>query len=256
MNVINRVLSALALPASDLELRRERDGGLAPIPLPAARISYDPSKGLILELSDENTTLWELLREHLRRDRLWTILNKWKKAMIAHVQARLALERETRLLLQSETKFEVTEGSASDGEQGFIFPITVSLFYGVTLNRALGIPDKTNPEERIIAAADGYVLHRQGGSQLAYCLGRQETQNNLQDVPDQSGIYLIRNRKGACQYVGSAGAGRLAARLKEHLQKRDIPGVHTFQIRTATSEEEARKLERQYRGRYRPRYST
>jgi excinuclease UvrABC nuclease subunit len=77
-------------------------------------------------------------------------------------------------------------------------------------------------------------------------------QTNLQDVPDQSGIYLMRNKKGACQYVGSAGAGRLASRLKEYLQKRDIPGAHTFQIRTVTSEE-ARKLERQYRGHYRSR---
>lgn len=79
---------------------------------------------------------------------------------------------------------------------------------------------------------------------------------NLQDVPDQSGIYMIRNKKGTCQYVGSAGAGRLAERLKEHLQKRDIPGAHDFQIRTATSTEEARKLEGQYKRRYRPKYGT
>ena len=79
-------------------------------------------------------------------------------------------------------------------------------------------------------------------------------QTNLQDVPDQSGIYIVRNRKGACQYVGSAGVGRLAERLKEHLNERDIPGAHSFQIRTTTSESEARKLERQYRRRYRPRY--
>lgn len=77
-------------------------------------------------------------------------------------------------------------------------------------------------------------------------------QTNLQDVPDQSGIYIIRNRKGACQYVGSAGAGRLAKRLKEHLNNRDVPDAHSFQIRTTTSEEEARKLEAQYRRRYRP----
>jgi excinuclease UvrABC nuclease subunit len=79
-------------------------------------------------------------------------------------------------------------------------------------------------------------------------------QTNLQDVPDQSGIYLIRNRKGSCQYVGSAGAGRLAEGLKEHLNKRDIPGFHSFQIRTTTSENEARKLESEYKRRYRPRY--
>lgn len=79
-------------------------------------------------------------------------------------------------------------------------------------------------------------------------------QTNLQDVPDQSGIYIVRNRKDTCQYVGSAGPGRLAERLKEHLSKRDIAGAHSFQIRTTTSETEARKLERQYRHRYKPKY--
>ena len=79
-------------------------------------------------------------------------------------------------------------------------------------------------------------------------------QTNLQDAPDQSGIYLIRNRKGDCQYVGSAGGGRLAERLRAHLSKRDIPGVHSFQIRTTATENEARKLESEYKRRYRPRY--
>jgi len=79
-------------------------------------------------------------------------------------------------------------------------------------------------------------------------------QTNLQDVPDQSGIYLVRNRKGDCQYVGSAGAGRLAERLKDHLNEGDIPGAHSFQIRTTTSENEARKLEKEYKRRYKPRY--
>jgi len=80
-------------------------------------------------------------------------------------------------------------------------------------------------------------------------------QTNLQDVPDQSGIYLVRNKKGTCQYVGSAGAGRLAERLREHLSQRDIPAAYSFQIRTTSSENEARKLEREYKRRYRPTHS-
>ena len=79
-------------------------------------------------------------------------------------------------------------------------------------------------------------------------------QTNLQDVPDQSGIYMVMSRKGVCQYVGSAGAGRLAERLKEHFQKKDIPGAYSFQIRTTTNEEEARKLEKRYKYRYGPKY--
>lgn len=45
-------------------------------------------------------------------------------------------------------------------------------------------------------------------------------QTNLQDVPDQSGIYIVRNRKDTCQYVGSAGPGRLAERTPEQERHR------------------------------------
>ena len=42
------------------------------------------------------------------------------------------------------------------------------------MRKALGIPDGTNPQERMIASDDGYVRHGGGGSEMAYCLGKQE----------------------------------------------------------------------------------
>lgn len=75
------------------------------------------------------------------------------------------------------------------------------------------------------------------------------TEQNLADVPKQSGIYIL-HRGSKSKYVGSAGAGRLQDRIKQQLtQKR---GITTFQYRTATSEREARKLEKQYRDRLNP----
>ena len=83
---------------------------------------------------------------------------------------------------------------------------------------------------------------------------RRLSRTNLSEVPAQSGIYVIRNRKGDVQYVGKAGPGRLRERLFEHFNQNDIPGAELFQFRKTTSDEEAEKLEARYRERLRPKY--
>ena len=83
---------------------------------------------------------------------------------------------------------------------------------------------------------------------------RRFNKTNLQEVPAQSGIYVIRNRKGDVQYVGKAGPKRLRERLLEHLNKKDVPGAELFQFRTTTSDKEAETLEELYRKRLKPKY--
>ena len=79
------------------------------------------------------------------------------------------------------------------------------------------------------------------------------SQKNLTDVPAQSGVYNLRNRKGDIIYTGSAGAGRLRARLQEHLGKRDVRGAKRYQIRPLSSTAEARRVEKALIERNRPR---
>lgn len=196
LGIVARVLSALEVPPSNLELRREKNGALAPIPLPAALVKYEPSKGLIVELSDENAPQWELLKEHLKRNRLWSALEQWRKALVSHIKSRLDLERKIAMMLESETGLRVLGEIPDDKKTSFVFPATVKLFYGVAINKALGIPDETNPQERIIATADGYVLHGEGGTKLAYYPGRQEecrdkiikVFNKIPDAPEFGNI--------------------------------------------------------------------
>ena len=79
------------------------------------------------------------------------------------------------------------------------------------------------------------------------------SQKNLTDVPAQSGVYNLRNRKGDIIYTGSAGAGRLRARLQEHLGKRDVRGAKSYQMRPLSSTAEARRVEKALIERNRPR---
>ena len=78
---------------------------------------------------------------------------------------------------------------------------------------------------------------------------------NVNDVPDQSGVYNIINRQGDVVYTGSAGAGRLRERLKEHLNHEDIPGAAQFQVRPTSSTAEAKKVEQELIKRNKPKYN-
>ena len=83
---------------------------------------------------------------------------------------------------------------------------------------------------------------------------RNLNKTNLREVPAQSGIYVIRNRKGDVQWVGKAGAGRLRERLLEHFNQKDVPGAELFQFRPTTSDREAVALEKRYKKRLKPKY--
>ncbi|NQT29186.1 MAG: hypothetical protein HQ596_01305 [Candidatus Saganbacteria bacterium] len=75
------------------------------------------------------------------------------------------------------------------------------------------------------------------------------TEENLEDIPNRSGVYVL-HRGTKSRYVGSAGAGRLQDRIKQQVSKKR--GVTSVQYRPASSEREARKLERDYRDRLNP----
>lgn len=81
------------------------------------------------------------------------------------------------------------------------------------------------------------------------------SEKNLNDVPDQSGVYNLVNRQGEIVYTGSPGAGRLRERLKEHLNQKDIPGATQFQVRPTGSTAEARKVEQELIKRNKPKYN-
>lgn len=174
MEIIKRLMALTEGLPADIELRREKGGSLAPIPLLAGRIVYNSVDGLTVELSDELTPYWGLLKEHLKRGRIWSATEGWKKSAAVHMKARSNLELGIRLLIQSKTGLPVATSEPTAEEDHLIYPFTVRLFYEVNIRKLLGIPDETNPQDTLVATPDGYVLHGNNGSKLAYCLGKQQ----------------------------------------------------------------------------------
>lgn len=69
---------------------------------------------------------------------------------------------------------------------------------------------------------------------------------NVQNVPNQSGVYVLESDSGVTQYVGMAKAGNLQKRLESHLNESDIRSADKFSFRPTSSTREAQKLEQSY----------
>lgn len=75
---------------------------------------------------------------------------------------------------------------------------------------------------------------------------------NVQNVPNQSGVYVLESDSGVKQYVGMAKAGNLQKRLESHLNEGDIKSADKFSFRPTSSTREAQKLEQSYIDRLNP----
>jgi hypothetical protein len=226
--IVERLMQAAEVPPLELELRREKNGNIAPIPINSGKILHTPAQGLIIELTDENTTLWKLLKEHLQRDRLWSTIKKWKETLSNNIKARLALKSQIKLLIEMETKLKVADKEPTDIKTPFIYPHTVNLFYLVNMRKALGIPDGTNTQERITASGDDYVRHGDGGSELAYCPGKQnECQEALkrafEKVVDTQEIKMIATTNSELTSMNN--------KLKQRLEDIQLMGLITGRCR-------------------------
>lgn len=154
LGIINDLLSALVVPPPNLQFEWQGDDSPLRIQLAGAVASYEREIGCTVIPYAEDKPMWELLREHLKRDRMWSVLARWEEALATHLEARVALKRKAATLLEKKTGLKVEPTQIT-----YIESFAVELFYEVTLNRALLIPDTRNPEENIRASGDGYVLY-------------------------------------------------------------------------------------------------
>jgi len=81
-------------------------------------------------LAVEESHRWELLRQHLRRDRLYTHLRHWKQTMLAELNIRWGLKLRVQEKLTDELGFTISEDSIVPGtlRPACLFEITKSVF--------------------------------------------------------------------------------------------------------------------------------
>lgn len=84
------------------------------------------------------------------------------------------------------------------------------------------------------------------------------TKENIQTVPNVSGVYTLRSSTTveSILYIGMAGPGRLKERLLEHFYSGEIAEIHYFDWYETRTEEDARLLESMWIIKYHPPYNT
>lgn len=154
LGIIYDLLSALVVPPPNLQFGWQRDDTSLRIQLSGVAASHESGMGCTVTLNAKEKPMWELLREHLKRDRMWSTLAQWEEDLAAHLEARVALKRKAAALLEAKTGLKVDPTQIT-----YIESFVVELFYQVALDGALGIPDRTNLEKNIMALGAGEVRY-------------------------------------------------------------------------------------------------
>lgn len=106
---------------------------------------------------EEKRTLLGLLREHLKRDPLWDVLEKWRKSLAGHLQTRVALKCKAAALLQEKTGLKLS-GKPIEGP--YLYSDTAPyIVYRETLIRALANGRSKDIEDNVNISPEGKVRY-------------------------------------------------------------------------------------------------
>jgi hypothetical protein len=164
---LDRMSVSLYLPAQDNVVLLWQHGGDSILKESETDIST-----LIKIPYSEDTAVGRLLKEHLSNDRLWKVLSRWRKAYIAHLLARTALQRKIVSVIQDKTGYKMIDGKKTS--QPFLYSYTTGdLFFRTILQHALNLKTEFDPEHDItVNTVNGDI--RYGGLVLGEVLGDVE----------------------------------------------------------------------------------
>lgn len=178
---IDGLLAGISVPGPDLVVQNTRYGDPEPIPLPMGRALWRKGTEFEIRIDREDALIWDLLHEHLRRDKMWDYLERWKKAVAVHLKARYDLKTMLIHLLESKTKTKVVREDGDESSKGYVFETAVDVICRIMFKWAIGSDDKDALKkeidrriERIEVTSNGYVQDRSGNPVCAFAPGREE----------------------------------------------------------------------------------
>ena len=163
--ILKNIAGMLVLPPYNLEIREEREGILAPIPLSGALLKHVSEEQMILGIHDEDKLEWELLKEHLKQDKLWEYIRQWRKAIQDHIWARWQFKQTIKSNLLRDTDLGSPKYTDSKKLENLLREL-VDLFYDVTTQRILGIRNMTDVQRLIDEKLVSYKDTAETGDKL------------------------------------------------------------------------------------------
>jgi hypothetical protein len=183
-NKLGELLSTLTMPPHDWAVLSWVESGQSILRESDLDMedSVEDEVGDAFKKSDAQADMVEdMLRQHLRGDKLWKILVRREKAYSLHRLARIALQYKVVGLLEEETGYKLE--ARGDVPPPFLYSYTTGdLFYRMTLARPFGDSESDDWQDEIVVdTSANYVKFR--NSTLAEAPGKaDECRKNLLDA--------------------------------------------------------------------------
>jgi hypothetical protein len=157
LHKLGEMLSALTVPPHDWAVLSWHQGAesiLTEIDLDTEDTLEDQATEDSKDSLVHTDMVQDMLRQHLRTDKLWKTLAQREKAYASHRLARVALQYKVLNLLKEKTGYQL-EGSG-DATPPFLYSYTTGdLFYKMTLANAFGDSDNDAWQDEIVVDPSG-----------------------------------------------------------------------------------------------------
>jgi len=175
LRTMEGIKAELQVPPPDLAVPGELLEKLSsPVPVAGVTVRYAPQEGPTVVFQRDDSIMWELLGEHLKRTRTWTVLGQWRKAFSEHILARVLLKRKAAVLLKEKTGLELFDLPQEQGSY-LMSAYAMPLLYDAALRAALGIDDGKDLEPEIMVCLEnGEVIYRYSNMPIAHVPGTEE----------------------------------------------------------------------------------
>jgi len=167
LKVLEEIKSALQMPPSNVEVPWKQDDSSLTVQLPVAKFSYVSEQKKEVSFQHKGSLIYELLKEHMKRDKMWRHLHQWKTAMAEHIHARVMLKRRAAVLLEEKTGLKLFDRPPEQGPYLLSY-VAISVAYDAALTATLGIPGREISDSDIVAYPEqSEVAYRSSNSPIA-----------------------------------------------------------------------------------------
>jgi len=178
LNIIREILPALKPPASTQPVPWKWQISTSSIPIEGGKAEYEyweQPKVFTIALDVESKAEWEFFQEHIKTDRLWKLINQWKKVLASHLESRMVMKRSLEKLLENEGEEDqpkyVLVDKPVDG--AFIYSHSIDSLFQPAIQRMLGLANTGDLEDNIVADTNNGDI-RYGGTALAHAPGEKQ----------------------------------------------------------------------------------
>jgi len=228
LNVLNEFIAALKLPSPGETLPWDQQFTSGSIKLPGMTATYEnlvSPNAISVSLDVEDKEEWALLKEHLKREKMWLLLNQWKKKVATVLEARIRLKQLFARSLEQQTGCKIVKDTAGGP---FIYALSMDAVFQGILEQLISPTTEITFEDNIQIDKERGVVRYRSSFILAQLRDRVEefTKQVLEAIN-----YVVKSDQAKQVIATYREADELTAKLRKAVSEITLMGLVPGQCR-------------------------